>query len=109
MQVVLEPRLADRLREPGLRRDWKAVARRVAEAGGRWILVHTDAGYARGRGVQAEVRDRLARCGVRAQVVALHGIGEGPRPWQGWAVFARIPPDEGVAGRAVHARKGKIA
>lgn len=92
MEVKLDTTIIERVERNDLRSDWRAIAKRLQEDEGRWRIVHiterTD------RGICEEIRARLARVGCRAQVVALMGFGHLPRPWTGYAVFARIPEYE---------------
>lgn len=99
MEVKLSPRIITAIERGELRRDWRAVAKRIEAQEGKWQLVSVT--EKPDRGITAEVTERLRSVGCRAQVVALLGLNSGPRPWNGWAVFARIP-------RSVHAPNGKI-
>lgn len=99
MEVKLSPKIIDAISRGELRKDWRSTAKRVEAQEGKWQLVgvtdRTD------RGVAAEVTERLGSVGCRAQVVALLGLGEHPRPWTGWAIFARIP-------RSIRAPSGRL-
>lgn len=89
MEERLHPRLIEAAERGELRRDWRAMARRIEAQEGRWQLVGIP--KRKDRGIVAHVTECLAAVGCRAQVVALNGLGADPRPWTGWAVFARIP------------------
>lgn len=81
-----------------MHRNWPAIARRVKDAEGGWILVAVTKRH--DRGLAKETKERLRGVGCKAQVVALFGL-EGkmtsgtmnPRPWEGFAIFARLVPD----------------
>jgi hypothetical protein len=112
MEIRLDPRAEEILRRP-VRTDWKAIAERVRQRANSsisaWQLVHVGAGYDSNIAeLKAHIEERLRAHGCRAQVVALHGIGEGPRPWQGFAVFARCPPDPGQPGAPVRTMRRRV-
>lgn len=101
MEVKLDPKIIDAISRHELRKDWRAIAKRLEAAEGAWVLVGVV--QRSDRGVADETRERLRAVGCRAQVVGLFGLdgaisSEGlyagpsnPRPWRGFAVFARIP------------------
>lgn len=88
METKLAPELIERITKGELRQDWKAVGERVKAREGLWQLVAVT--ERSDRGIAKEIRERLQSAGCKAQVIALLGINGGARPWQGWAVFARI-------------------
>jgi hypothetical protein len=94
MEVLLEPKLIDAVNRARVKRDWRAIARRIEAMEGQWQLIEVTGNRERpelDRGIAAEYKEKLRGVGCIAQVVALQGMNINQRPWSGWALFARIP------------------
>lgn len=97
MEVKLDPKLVAALNKAGpIRRDWRAIVKRMEALEGRWLLVASVESNA--AGIVAVIKERLMAVGCRAEVVALQGMMVNQRPWSGWKVFARLP-DSAVRDR----------
>lgn len=92
-EPIIDPRAIDAINHGYVEKDWRTIARRLTELEGGWQLL----GYAQNqpdaRGIVRDAREQLRGKGVRCEVHALYGLGEAgtPRPWSGWAIFARVP------------------
>ena len=96
METKLDPSIITAINRGELRRDWKAVAKRIEAGEGQWQLVAVT--QRNDKGIVAEVKERLRSVGYTAQVVALKGMEIHQRPWSGWAVFARTPRSRRTPG-----------
>ena len=93
MELLLDPKLVDAVNRATVKRDWRAIARRIEAQEGRWQLIEihpgSDKDAARDHRLYCE--EKLRGVGCRVQVVGLQGMNIHQRPWSGWAFFARIP------------------
>jgi hypothetical protein len=104
MEVKLDPKLIEAVNRAKVKRDWKAIARRIEAMEGRWQLIEITANRQnpeRDRGIAGEYKEKLRSVGCTAQVVALQGMNINQRPWSGWAIYARIP-------RSLRSPSGKL-